>query len=246
MQTIETINIKPYSNKQLCHIINEEDKVRDEHIVVEKGSNLRLLLVNNTKTNEDVASGLTITQHDDSKVEIISVYLGEGNYKQSIDIHLLGDSSRCEVKAGYLIHETSQYTMNYNLHHQGKRSVSDVVVKGALLGKSKKNFNGNLYFKRGAKGANGSEVEDALLLSPQAVSHAIPALWCDEEDVLGNHAATSGKLSKEKLFYLMSRGLSEEEAKYLMVEAELHPILEAIEDEALKAELFETMRGRMA
>ena len=40
-------------------------------------------------------------------------------------------------------------------------------------------------------------IEDAILLSPSAKSYAVPALWCDEDDIMGNHSASSGKLSKE-------------------------------------------------
>lgn len=246
MKTKEMRIIKAYEDEKIYRMVSKGEELLGEEVIhVERGANLKLLLVHTFQESEEVKSSLSIVQEEDSHVQVVSIYLGEAQYKQKMDVQLKGRGAKCEVKSGYLIHKDSIYSMNYDVWHEGRRTVSNIVVKGALLDYARKNFDGNLYFKRGAKGANGSEVEDALLLSSKAVSHAIPALWCDEEEVMGNHASTSGKLSKEKMFYLMSRGLSEEDAKYLMVEAELRPILDEIDDVALRQELLECIQRRM-
>lgn len=246
MTTLLNDKIKAYGNEKVCMVLTKsEDLNTQKNITIERGAKLKLTIINKIEEVNRCESQLSIKQEEDSQLELVVVYLGKGTSNETINIHLEGDGSRCSLHSAYLIDDATKYEMGYNIYHQGKRTVSDIVVKGALLDEAKKNFNGNLYFKRGSKGSNGSEVEEALLLSPKAKSYGIPALWCDEEDIMGNHAASSGKLSKDKLFYLMSRGLSEKEAKYLMVEAAISPILDRIEEADLKEELHDEVSRRM-
>ena len=63
---------------------------------------------------------------------------------------------------------------------------------------------------------------------------SIPALLCDEDDVEGEHAASAGQIDENRLFYLMSRGLDEREAKKLIIEASFRPVIEKIPLENLR------------
>ena len=246
MKTLINNVIKAYENENVCMVLTKgEELTIPEEIVVEKGSKLKLTIINKID-EQKLENKIAIKQEEDSELELVVIYLGKGHLKDAINIYLEGDGAKCKLHSAYVIDDQTEYEMNYEIYHKGKRTVSDVIVKGALLGEAKKRFIGNLYFERGTKGSNGSEVEEALLLSSKARSYGIPALWCYEEDIVGNHAASSGKLSKDKLFYLMSRGLSEEEAKYLMVEAAISPILDQVEDITLKEELHEEVSRRMA
>jgi Fe-S cluster assembly scaffold protein SufB len=102
------------------------------------------------------------------------------------------------------------------------------------MDESKKVFRGNLDFKTGAKRSKGIEEEYVILLDPNVKSDSLPALMCDEDDVQGEHAASAGQIDKNKLFYLMTRGLSEREAKKLIVEAQFKPIIDNIPIENLR------------
>jgi len=82
---------------------------------------------------------------------------------------------------------------------------------------ARKVFRGNMYFKRGAAKSEGREGEFAILLDKDVKVHAIPTLFCDEDDVIGEHYASIGKVDDAKLFYLMSRGLETEKAMSLLV-----------------------------
>lgn len=61
----------------------------------------------------------------------------------------------------------------------------------------------------------GSESDVCLLLSPDVHSISVPLLLCKEDDVVGNHASSAYQIDKDKLFYLMSRGFSEDGAQLL-------------------------------
>lgn len=245
MTQLQSNYIQDYTKQSQMLIIKEDMSAKEKHITLGKGAYLKLTMINEINQEEEVDFKLRLELDDDAKLELTTIYLGKGKNKESIAIYLNGDGSRCELKAGYLIDEQTTHMMAYDVFHKGKRTVSNVIVKGALQDEANKDFKGNLHFKQGAKGAKGSEIEDAILLSPSAKSHAVPALWCDEDDIMGNHSASSGKLSKDKLFYLMSRGLSEEQSKCLMVEAELNPILNTIEEVEVRERISDEISRRI-
>ncbi|MCI6157234.1 MAG: SufD family Fe-S cluster assembly protein, partial [Peptoniphilaceae bacterium] len=70
-------------------------------------------------------------------------------------------------------------------------------------------------------------------------SVAVPLLLCHEDHVVGNHAASAGRLDEEMLFYLMSRGISRKEAEGLIVESRMIPTLDRIRNDGLRSELLQ-------
>ena len=77
----------------------------------------------------------------------------------------------------------------------------------------------------------GDEKETVLLLSDDVVNQTIPLILCSEEDVQGNHGASIGKLDENLLFYLCSRGFTEQEAVDMMAKAKIDALCRRIEDE---------------
>ena len=77
-----------------------------------------------------------------------------------------------------------------------------------------------------------------MILSPKAKAKAMPLLLCDEDDVSGEHAAASGKIDENKLFYLMSRGLDYNDARRVIIEGAFNPIIDKVEDEATRNEIL--------
>ena len=170
MKTLINNVIKAYENENICMVLAKgEELTIPEEIVVEKGSKLKLTIINQTD-EQSFENKIAIKQEEDSQLELVFIYLGRGQLKDTVHIYLNGDGAQCKLHSAYVIDEQTEYEMNYEIYHKGKRTISDVIVKGALLGESKKKFIGNLYFERGAKGSNGSEVEEALLLSSKARS----------------------------------------------------------------------------
>lgn len=106
-------------------------------------------------------------------------------------------------------------------------------------------FKGTLDFKKGASRSKGIEEEYAILLDKTVKADAIPLLLCEEDDVEGQHAASAGQIDSDKLFYLMSRGLDEKEAKKLIVEASFTPIIDKIPMEYLKEEITKEIHRRI-
>lgn len=129
--------------------------------------------------------------------------------------------------------------MNYYLKNIGKNSNSNLVVEGSLNDNSKKNFRGIIDLCEGATKACGFENENCVLLSDTCRSRSLPVLLCHEEDVSGSHGVSTGKIDNDKLFYLMSRGYSLNEALKLIVLSRFYPIINNISIESIRNEILD-------
>ena len=127
--------------------------------------------------------------------------------------------------------------MNYLVNLNKPNTNSELVVEGLLKDNSKKSFKGTLDFKEGSSNSVGHENENCILLSDTAKSKSLPMMLCHEENVDGAHGVSTGKIDEEKLFYLMSRGLSKDESIRLILNANINKILLNLNYEKLQEEL---------
>ncbi len=145
----------------------------------------------------------------------------------------------------YLGKNTDRIDLNYYIGINEKNSVSKINVQGSLSGKSNKSFKGTIDFYEESSKSIGEEIENCILLSDEAVSRSLPILLCHEEDVEGSHGVSTGKIDEDKLFYLMSRGLSEKEAKKLIINANYNLVIDNIPDEEIKNEIKEEINKKL-
>lgn len=189
------------------------------NVIAEKNASVKIVKIQNlSKRTTHISSGLSLLNRG-SHVQFSSIDLGSRIAVTDYSTYLLDENAKSDVDSIYLGDGRSKFDLGYNIYHEGRRSKSDIVVKGALLDESRKVFRGNLFFKKGSKRSEGSEQEFVILLDDRVKSDSIPALMCDEDDVQGEHACSAGQVDENKLFYLMSRGLSKKEAKQLIIMA---------------------------
>lgn len=215
------------------------------NIVAEKNAQVQVVKIQNFgKESTHVSSGLSVVERD-ANVTFSSIDLGSGVVVTDYSTYLEDENAQAKVDSVYLGDGKSKLDLGYNIYHNGRRSLSDVLVKGALLDEARKVFRGNLFFKKGAKRAQGGEQEYVILLDERVRADSIPALMCDEDDVQGEHAASAGQVDANKLFYLMSRGLTEKEAKQLVIMASFAPVIESIPIDGLKERIATEVSERL-
>lgn len=180
-----------------------------------------------------------------AKVNWIQVELGAKKSITNYINNLNEENSESSISSVYLADGDRNIDLSYLMNHRGRRSLSNIETRGALKDKAKKVFRGTIDFKLGASRSKGSEEEFAILLDRTVKSDAIPLLLCSEDDVEGQHAASAGQIDSDKLFYLMSRGLDEKEAKKLIVEASFTPIIDKIPVEDLREAINEEIHRRL-
>lgn len=214
-------------------------------VVAKAGSEVKLVKVQRlSETSETFDLNLSIVD-EGGFVQTVDLQVGSGYKAISNESELNGRHARSEMKAAYYGEKQENLDLSYTMTHGAKQTESVILAKGALADKASKVFRGNLFFKTGASESLGKEQEFVTLLSPSVKSDSFPALMCSEDDVIGEHAASIGQVDSEKLFYLMSRGLSEAEAKRLMVKASFEEILSEISDLNLYAAVSEVLDRRI-
>ena len=182
---------------------------------------------------------------ENAGIDILQAELGGGKVFSGVKTKLAGAHSSLSMDTIYFGDRSRSIDINYLAEHLGRKTKSGIRVSGALLGESQKTFRGTIDFKRGAKRAAGRESEFNLLFSPKARCRTAPLILCEEEDVDGQHAASTGRIDAQRLFYLMSRGLSEADAKKLLIEAQFRPVTDRIPEETLRAEVTDYLKERL-
>ncbi len=163
--------------------------------------------------------------------ELVQLYLG-GDVVSSINAELNGRKANFSADLGYLLDSGDKLDINLNADHKGRKTTSGINARGVLNGTASKVFKGTIDFKNGAVGAVGSENEEVLLMSDTAVNKTVPLILCAEEDVEGSHGASIGRLDEGQVFYMQSRGISEDKIYELAAQAKLTQVLARIDDAA--------------
>ena len=171
-------------------------------------------------------------------IQVTQTVLGASHTYTGLATDLRGAASRIDISTHYLGHDDQVHDFNYIVRHHGQKTECDLQANGVLAGKSSKTLRGTIDLIRGAKGAQGSENETVLLVDEGVHNKTVPVILCNEDDVAGNHGATIGHVRDEQLFYLSSRGLSQEAAERMFVIAMIEQAaIEAPDDEAFASVL---------
>lgn len=146
----------------------------------------------------------------------------------------------------YLVGD-NQLTDNHTaIAHQHPSCESNQLYKGVITGNGKAVFNGKVLVSKEAQLTNAYQQNNNLLLSDKARMYAKPQLEIYADDVKCSHGCTIGQFNPESLFYLRSRGIDEDAAKSLLVEAFAYDITEKIEDPAIKSYIQQIIQNKMA
>lgn len=203
-------------------------------IIAKEGSEVNINKVQLlSETSQNFEQNFIIIE-EGAKVIFNDIQIGSKFKAIAVEAKLKGRRSHCEINSIYFGEDSSLTDISYTMNHFGKKSNSAILSKGALKKHSNKVFRGNLVFEKGSTGSIGKEEEFVILLDDKIKSDSIPALMCSEDDVIGEHAASIGQIDSGKMFYLMSRGLSENEAKKLIVKASFEQISSKLSSEEIK------------
>ncbi len=210
-----------------------------------KDSKINVTIINFLNTLSTNLESIENEIQDNANIQYSIIDIG-GKYSISnYYSNLVGEKSKNNVKTIYLGVKEQVKDLNYIVEARGKNTSIKMDLQGALKDKSTKSFKGTIDFKKGSKKSKGSENESCMLLSDDARSIALPMLLCTEEDVDGEHSTSSGKADEKELFYIMSRGLSKNEAIKLIVKAKFYNLIEKISNEELKQEVINEIDRRL-
>ena len=203
-----------------------------------KNAILRLVQIHRAGNDFTLLSDTGAFCEDGARVELIQVVLSGKNTLIGAAVNLNGKGSTFSSNLGYRVEKDHRLDINYTANHFGRRTQCDINAVGVLRDTARKIFRGTIDFRNGSGASKGNEKEDVLLMDDGVVNQTIPVILCAEEDVEGNHGATIGELDDDTLFYLESRGMSEEAVDALMERARLSSVIRKIPEEDTKKELL--------
>ena len=130
---------------------------------------------------------------------------------------LQGDNSVGEFYSVAMANNYQQADTGTKMIHIGKNTKSTVVSKGISAGKGQNTYRGQIKIMPSAEGAMNPTQWDSLLIGDKCGAHTVPYIEVRNSSARLEHEASTSKVSEDQLFYLMSRGLSEEEANHMII-----------------------------
>ena len=177
---------------------------------------------------------LTVEAKKGARVTCLEAVFGAAYAKSETDIALAGLGAETDVKTVFFGSAGNDFDLSVNVEHLASQTNSSINLHGALAGDCRAVARGLIRVGRGTLGCNGRQDLRGLLLSEKARMDALPKLEIDADDVRCGHGAAVGRLDKDSLFYLMSRGLDAELAKKMLVEGFFAKAIEAMRGSGLE------------
>ena len=203
------------------------------NINLKENANAKVVVANLVKNTNNFYEMKNILEKN-SILNYTIAEIGGNNKISNYFSQLKGENAENLLNVIYLGKEKETIDINYNIETYGERAKAYINVQGAINDYAKKNFKGTIDFKEGSKKAIGKENENCMILSPYAKSKSLPMLLCHEEEVEGEHGVASGRIDENKLFYIMTKGISYEDARKLIIKANFNDIIRKINDESLE------------
>lgn len=164
-------------------------------------------------------STLRVQQGRSSNVVTHSVLIGGALVRSNVHPVLAGEGGECIIN-GLFMSTGRQHMDNYmKVEHASPRCNSRQLYKGILDGKSHGVFHGRIIVHKDAQKTDAKQTNKNLLLSEEAQIDTKPQLEIYADDVKCTHGATIGQMDRDSIFYLRSRGISEESARTLLLMA---------------------------
>lgn len=186
----------------------------------------------------DVGERASVTVHD--------IQLGSQKSGVSYSSYIQEDWAEVYIFPLYFVDKTRRMDLEHNLIINGKSTLSEIKARGALKNEAHKVFRGNIFLNKGCSASVARFADNSIMLDKNAVGASIPTIFCDEDDVIGEHAASFAAIDKEKLYYLMTRGFDELSAKKLIIDAAFRPVFNSIPDEAIRNRLNAEFDARLS
>jgi Fe-S cluster assembly protein SufD len=151
-----------------------------------------------------------------------------------------------KIAAAYALRQKQRHDFATLIDHAAPHCGSREIVKGVVDDEARGIFQGTILVRPGAQKTDGYQLSRALLLSPKAGVDTKPELEIHADDVKCSHGAAIGALDERQLFYLRARGLTDDAARRLLIDAFLADTLEEIEDEAVRDAFAARLQAHLA
>lgn len=245
------LTLKDIASENIEITCNEYVKIK---ILINEfeNKNIKFILKNNAflKLNflsltQNACGNYLFYLEESSNAFVAMADLVKGNVDFNATFNLLGDNANSEWHLASLGADNDKKVFNINFNHVGKNTTGVMSNYGVVEDESMMHFKGISHIKNGSIKSKTHQSAKIMVFDPKCHAKANPILKIDENDIEASHAAIVGKVNDEHMFYLCSRGISENDAKQLITLGYLKPITNYFEDEKYVQEIVDGIEKRL-
>jgi Fe-S cluster assembly protein SufB len=197
-------------------------------IVVKKNARVRYTTIQNWSNNVYNLVTQRSVVHEGGTMEWVDANLGSKVTMKYPSCYLVGPGAHGEILSMAFAGKGQTQDTGGKVVHFAPHTSSKITSKSISKAGGRASYRGLLKVYKGAEDVKSNVVCDALLLDPQSRSDTYPSIEIDEDDVTIGHEATVSKVGEEQLFYLMSRGLTQEQATTMVVSGFIEPLVKEL------------------
>ncbi|MFV0396147.1 MAG: SufD family Fe-S cluster assembly protein [Coprobacillaceae bacterium] len=192
-----------------------------------------------------------ISIHDFVEVEengnITCAYVdfSDTNIVSNVQYDLIGKNAQAKLRLAALSKQEEKKQFEVHICHLAPHTTGSMDNYGIVKDSATLHIDGIGTIKQGNHQSDNQQINKILVFNPKCVAIANPYLYIDEYDVNAGHGASVGKVDEEQLYYLQSRGLSQEEALHLITYGYFIPVLEFIRNEEVKEQYNQLLKEKV-
>ena len=183
-----------------------------------------------------------VEQEKNSISETFILSSGSNFLKNEINCDLNGEFASAFVNGIFSLNNNNHHEIRTTINHLTENTKSYQLIKSVLEKNSNAIYQGKIFVNSDAQKTDGYQLSKAILLDKESEFNAKPELEIYADDVKCSHGSASGSLNEESIFYLMSRGLSYQQSRELLINGFLLDVVEKITDSEIK-NLIKNMIG---
>jgi Fe-S cluster assembly protein SufD len=244
------IKVGKQSKLNLIEYFNSEDNIKYfnntvHHYSIQKDAILKKFSINNGSINSYNYHLTKSKSYTNSVFENFLFSLNAKLIKNDIHCDLLEPFSSCFVNSALLLNNNQHQELKTDVNHIHENCKSSQLVKSVLFDESSGTFQGKIFVDQNAQKTNGYQLSKALILSEKSEFNSKPELEIYADDVKCSHGSTSGNIDENSLFYLMSRGISRDDANKMIIKGFLNEAIETITESNVKSLILELFSKRL-
>ena len=238
----QKVDIEIEVNSNCDILLNNIKDIKELNININKDSNVTLSFL-----TEDEMKESNININVKNNASLVGYFADFSNKTLNLHckINLLEEGASCSYKVASLVADDDRKVVDVSIDHLSPRTYGKFDCFGICKNSSKLTVLGTSHVFKGSIKSNAQQNCRIMVFDEASDATAKPILKIDENDLVASHGAVVGKINDEHMFYLTSRGLSEETAKELITLGYLNPILEGFKEENIKEHISSLIERRM-
>lgn len=234
------IHVEKNSSVQIVEAFYYEGKVKSSYfmnvvneIYLEENSQLKHYKIQDEAFKAAHIAFNAVKVEDNASYKSFCLQKGADMARNESYVELSEKGAHATVDSAYIMNGWATIDTTTNINHLKPYTTSSQLVKGVVGGQAKGVFQGKIHISPNAVKTEGYQLHKAMLLTDEAEVDVKPELEIFADDVKCSHGSACGELDKEQLFYMQSRGISEDEAKQMLIEAYLNDVIAKVDDEKI-------------